>query len=75
MTGYNGWKNWETWNVSLWAANDEPIYRVARQSLDWADFARRMLRRGMTQTPDGAAWDSAELDTKALDEFIIELSS
>lgn len=23
----NGYKNWETWNVMLWAQNDEPIYR------------------------------------------------
>lgn len=22
-----GWKNYETWNVALWAANDEGIYR------------------------------------------------
>jgi hypothetical protein len=25
--GYSGWKNWETWNVALWFANDEPLYR------------------------------------------------
>lgn len=23
---YNGWKNWETWNVALWCGNDEGIY-------------------------------------------------
>jgi hypothetical protein len=27
MSGkYNGWKNWETWAVTLWAFNDEPAY-------------------------------------------------
>ena len=25
---YNGWKNYETWNVNLWLANDEPMYRA-----------------------------------------------
>ena len=24
---YNGWTNYETWLVSLWADNDEPSYR------------------------------------------------
>jgi len=23
----NGYTNWETWNVMLWASNDEPTYR------------------------------------------------
>lgn len=24
---YSGWKNWQTWNVALWARNDEMSYR------------------------------------------------
>ena len=30
-TGYNGWKNYETWVVHLWLSNDEPLYREARE--------------------------------------------
>jgi hypothetical protein len=26
MSAYNGWTNWETWNVNLWLTNDEGSY-------------------------------------------------
>jgi hypothetical protein len=30
---YNGYKNWETWNVALWFANDEGLYRAAMEQV------------------------------------------
>lgn len=37
---YNGWTNYETWNVKLWIDNEEPSYRywreAAREELDSA---------------------------------------
>lgn len=24
---YNGWTNWETWQINLWLDNEEPLYR------------------------------------------------
>ena len=26
MNGYEGWTNWDTWAVALWADNDESLY-------------------------------------------------
>ena len=31
---YNGWKNWETWNVKLWLDNTEAIQRQAENCPD-----------------------------------------
>lgn len=41
MTKYNGWTNYETWNVALWLGNDEPIYSTMRD-------ARHLLKNGWT---------------------------
>lgn len=30
---YNGHKNWAYWNVALWIANDEGLYRFAKDCL------------------------------------------
>ena len=32
MNDYNWWKNYETWNVALWIANDESLYNIARST-------------------------------------------
>lgn len=30
MDTYNGYKNYETWNVSLWLGNDESYYNITK---------------------------------------------
>lgn len=68
---YNGHKNWNHWNVSLWIANDEHLYNIARHMKQHyahaivegsrPEFiARQVLQRlkdeGLTKTPDGAPY-------------------
>ena len=31
--GYNGHKNWNHWNVSLWINNDEGLYQLAKDCM------------------------------------------
>jgi hypothetical protein len=66
MPSYNGHKNYNHWNVSLWLNNDEGLYRVAHglriscKRLGSEYAARQMLRwlndQGMYNTPDGVRY-------------------
>jgi hypothetical protein len=75
---YNGWKNYETWNVALWIGNDYPLYRASEgyktYGTPYLSF-RYDLREsfGFTKTRDGVSlWDKS-LDIAALDEMIKEV--
>jgi len=68
MSTYNGHKNWNHWNVSLWMFNDETLYYEARRCArrhDARTAAKLLLdalaSMGMTHTPDGARFTAASL--------------
>lgn len=64
MTTFNGHKNWNHWNVSLWINNDETLYRLARKCIEdnsnRQNAAQNMLDTlqtfGESKTPDGAPY-------------------
>lgn len=74
---YNGWKNYETWNVNLWLNNDEGLYNCARLygNGDYRFFAMFYLTLLGDSTPDGVAWLDENLDFEALDESLAEIAS
>jgi hypothetical protein len=60
---YNGHKNWNHWNVSLWINNDEGLYRLAQQFKREHRSRREAAKAFMDtisamwdKTPDGAPW-------------------
>ena len=72
MEGYNGWKNWATWNVALWLGNDENLYKMARRFVRYADLVDYLEEMGTFRTPDGASYNDPDLDTYALDEWLMD---
>jgi len=79
MAAYNGWANYETWNVALWIGNDAGLYALARASRrdekPYAAFveALKECNNGKPiayETPDGVSWADSGLDISALDEMI-----
>jgi hypothetical protein len=82
---YNGWKNYETWNVALWIGNDEGFYELGQEARNYAEFVseineieetRALLELpipSLSQTPDGVAWNDSGLDIEELNAMIEEL--
>ena len=73
-TEYNGWTNYETWNVALWIGNDEGLYRLAKGCESWDELQEILIDDlGATQTPDGVLYNDPALNGVELDEMIQEL--
>jgi hypothetical protein len=71
---YNGWSNYETWNVALWIGNDASLYTIALGCEDYAEFQELMIDDlGCKATRDGVLWNDPELNHIELDEMIREL--
>jgi hypothetical protein len=61
MSTYNGHKNWNHWNVSLWLMNDEGLYRQIEQAISDMGTLNAAARDLAAQwkgqfTPDGAPY-------------------
>jgi len=74
---YNGYANYQTWNVCLWIANDEMLYDLAKQCDSYAHF--KMLIREIFasdeirfETKDGVAWSDSNVNLAELKEFWTE---
>jgi hypothetical protein len=73
---YNGWTNWDTWNVNLWLTNDEWSYSQANRlcravDLDEGDNARNRLKKAaLRELAEGVVGDDVNFDNVDWDEII-----
>lgn len=66
---YQGHKNWNHWNVSLWIGNDETLYEMAKECICKArtkdraalDLLGLINGLGITHTPDGAKYTKTSI--------------
>lgn len=75
---YNGWANYETWNVALWIDNDEGLYHLARECGSYKAFKESLREIGGeigVETPDKVAWNDSGIDVEEIDAMIEELGS
>ena len=84
-TTYNGWANYETWNVALYIQNEWALYCLARNwvqdrrdsgydSVSYDIFRHTLMREaGDTKTADGVRWDDESLNHTELTEMLTEL--
>ncbi len=70
---YNGYANYETWNVSLWLQNDETLYNVARKYDRYDALIPRLEYAFGQMTPDGVRWMDGLIDTAEIDAVLADL--
>jgi hypothetical protein len=86
---YNGWANYETWNVTLWIGNDEGLYNFVLDGLtslldqydnDWQSIPECELRElvrdafGSNKTPDGVSLMHPDLDWSEISDNLLEMA-
>jgi len=78
---YNGYANYETWNVALWIQNDEYLYNTAKACVEFCSdnetpydkFIRCMFNVDYFTTRDNVRWDSDAVDFEEINEVLNDL--
>jgi len=79
---YNGWKNYQTWNVLLWVENDERNYNAMQEYLNSvarvpgkrANWKEAMAHCGLffEKTGDNVSYIQTRLSYRSLDDALNE---
>ena len=74
---FNGWSNYETWNVALWIGNDESLYHLAKKCAQYRNpfhnFIASVESTGSQMTPDGVRWMDGLINEDEINGMISEL--
>ena len=72
-TEYNGWENYETWNVALWINNDEGLYNLAMEVGNYVDFVEVLNDCGSDSTPDGVKYNDPKVNVIQLNSDVFDI--
>lgn len=80
---YNGWANYQTWNVILWMDNDEKLHDIALKVSSYKEFREAIsllyaefrddtgyLYYALAfETPDNVAWNDSSICMEEVDNW------
>jgi hypothetical protein len=71
---YNGWENYETWNVALWIQNDEGLYNLAEVAGNYEDFvdALEACSFNSLKTPDGVSFKDPKVNVIQINSDVFD---
>jgi hypothetical protein len=70
---YNGWENYETWNVALWINNEEGLYELARECGDYETFVDCLYNNyGARETGDGVAFADPKVNVIQINSDVFD---
>mgnify|MGYP003658219010 FL=1 len=74
-TTYQGWTNYETYNVALYINNDYGLYELAKDTVrdggTYGEFCEIMKRcYNSYKTPDGVSWTDTKIDGMEINEMM-----
>ena len=69
-TEYNGWENYETWNVALWINNHEGLYNFARVCGDYQTFCDCI--GSDAQTHDGVRFNDPRVNVIQINSDVFD---
>jgi len=67
---YNGWTNYETWNVALWINNTENLYHLAMECGDYETFVELV---GNATTGDGVKFNDPRVNVIQINSDVFDL--
>ncbi len=70
---YNGWNNFETWNIALWINNVEGLYHLAQGCGDYETLVKGLYEDyGVTETRDGVKFSDPKVNVVQLNSDVFD---